>query len=182
MNDSNQNESSQGAGCVIIGLLGLGAIGCWFFVAPFVVPSLFNDAGKAKMSEAQKYVGSMNRAQQYYYFKNNEFTNDLNQLNLRGLDIPSETEFYFYVIRATSDTAFNYAIPRYETLRGYFGGVFVGVYPETGEETTFAIFCQTTGPGRFLPAEPQMETIGAGRFQPRTENGVPTCPAGTESF
>lgn len=162
MNDSNQNESSQGSGCSTMAVLGVcGAIGCFGLMGPYFL----NKTCCTKMSEGKQYVGSMNRSQQAYYFEKNGFSNDFNKL---GLGIDSETEDFFYVMRATSETAFNYAIPRSQNLVGFVGGVFVGVDPASLEKTTFAILCQTTDPGIVIPAKPQME------------NGVPTCGTGTE--
>ncbi|MGK7902613.1 MAG: type IV pilin-like G/H family protein [Hormoscilla sp.] len=166
MNDSNQNESSQGAGCVIMALLGIGAIGFWLFVAPYFL----NSAGKAKKTEAKMYVGSMNRAQQAYFLDNKEpeekgkFANEIGKLEL---GIPTETENYKYLLRATDTATFHYAIPKEKELKGYAGAVFM---VETASSGTSAILCKTTGPGQIIPAEPQME------------NGVPTCGTGTEEY
>ena len=166
MNESNQNESSQGAGCMIMALLGVGAIGCLFLVAP----SLLNSSTKAKQSEAKQYMGSMNRAQQAYFWENKEreekgkFANEIGKLEL---DIPTETENYKYLLRATDSASFHYAIAKERELKGYVGAVFM---VETASSGTLAILCQAIDPGIALPAEPQME------------NGVPTCGAGTEEL
>jgi len=164
VNESNQNESSQGAGCVIIGLLGVGAIGCWLFVAPYFL----NSAGKAKKTEAKVYIGTMNRAQQAYFLDNKEpeekgkFANEIGKLEL---GIRTETEHYKYLLRATDTATFHYAIAKEKELKGYAGAVFM---VETAESGTLAILCEAAEPGQIIPAEPQME------------NGFPTCGAGTE--
>ena len=160
MNDYNQNESSQGSGCLIIALLGICAIGYWLVMFPFFP----NQADRARQSEAKHYVGTMNRAQQAYYVENQELANEFDKL---GLGISAETENYKYLVRATDSASFHYAIPKREELKAYAGAVFV---VETASSGTLAIFCQTTEPGQIIPAEPQME------------NGVPTCGAGTEEL
>ena len=166
MNESNQNESSQGAGCLIMALLGVGAIGCLFLVAP----SLLNSSTKAKQSEAKQYMGSMNRAQQAYFLDNKEpeekgkFAKEFGKLEL---GIPTETEYYQYLLRATDSASFHYAISKDKELKGFAGAVFM---VETASSGTLAILCETAEPGQIIPAEPQME------------NGVPTCGTGTEKL
>lgn len=166
MNESNQNESSQGAGCWTMALLGFGAIGCLLLM----LPSFLNSATSAKQSEAKQYTGSMNRAQQAYFWENKEreekgkFANEIGKLEL---GIATETENYNYLLRATDSASFHYAIPKDRELKGFAGAVFM---VETASEGTLAILCETIDPGKVLPAEPQME------------NGVPICGAGTEEL
>ena len=169
MNDSNQNqnESSQGAGCMIRALLGIGAIvGVYLLVAP----SSLCSANKARQSEAKTYVGAMNRAQQAYFLENKEreekgkFANELDKL---GLGIGAETENYKYLVRATDSASFHYAISKEKDLQGFVGAVFM---VETSSSGTLAIFCEAIDDGQVIPAKPKLE------------NGVPTCGAGTEEL
>lgn len=174
MNDHNRNElnkkkSLQGGDYAIMALLG--AYGLWAIgVLVMMIMSHFVEPVEPVKPNlgVKQYLGSMNGGQQAYYSDKKEFTNDLKQLDLLGLEIPRETENFFYVMRATESAAFNYAIPRMakaEELSIYVGGVFA---VKTAESETLTITCRSTRPGQVLPAEPQME------------NGVPTCGTGTE--
>ncbi|MGK7902614.1 MAG: type IV pilin-like G/H family protein [Hormoscilla sp.] len=144
-------------------------IGVFATLALIALPSILSQANKAKQSEAKTNIGSMNRAHQAYFLDNKEpeekgkFANEFGKLEL---DIPTETENYQYLLRATDSATFHYAIAKERELKSYVGAVFM---VETASEGTLAISCEAAEPG-LIPAEPQME------------NGVPTCGAGTEEL
>lgn len=109
-------------------------------LAAIALPSFLNQANKARQSEAQTYVGSMNRAQQAYYLENREFADALGPLEL-GI---GTTENYEYVIAdggADSVTVLNSANPTGPDLKGYSGRVWLGTGGD-GNATTFARVCE----------------------------------------
>ena len=83
------------------------------------VPSFLSMANNAKQSEAKQYVGSMNRAQQAYFYENNALATSVDAL---GLGIKTETNNYKYSLRVTKTASFHYAASK--TLKNYVGGVF----------------------------------------------------------
>ena len=68
-------------------------------LSAIALPSFFNQANKAKQSEAKTYAGSMNRAQQAYYLENSEFAPQPAEL---GLGIQTSTENYSYTVELTA--------------------------------------------------------------------------------
>jgi hypothetical protein len=128
-------------------------------------PSFFNKANKAKYVE-RNYVGSMNRAQQAYFFEEGNFTDNIAEL---GLDIITETENYTNLINATLLSAINYSVSRRSELKSYVGGVFLGSVEKTGELTTFTILCEAKSPGTNRPPAPMVEN-GVIQCAPETVN------------
>jgi serine/threonine protein kinase len=133
-------------------------------VAVYVI----NDRDKREL-EAKRYVGSMNRAQQFKYAEYGSLTNYVDGLTI---GIKTETTNYKYFIESTKNAAFHYGIPKSQDLRGYVGGVFV--VPDrdnTGkiEMTTVSILCveATSGKSKMIP-------------HPDLVQGSPTCAYGTE--
>lgn len=109
-------------------------------LAAIALPSFLNQANKARQSEAQTYVGSMNRAQQAYYLENREFADALGPLEL-GI---GDTDNYAYAIAdggAGSVTVLNTATPDGDDLKGYSGRVWLGE-ADDGNATTFAKLCE----------------------------------------
>ncbi|MGP1383211.1 MAG: type IV pilin-like G/H family protein [Thainema sp.] len=109
-------------------------------LAAIALPSFLNQANKARQSEAQTYVGSMNRAQQAYYLEQREFSGTLEGLEL-GI---SDTENYAYTIEgggADSTEVTNVATASGEDLKSYAGAVWLGE-GDDGNATTFAKVCQ----------------------------------------
>ena len=109
-----------------------------------------NQANRARQSEAQTYVGSVNRAQQAYRLENTEFADAISKL---GIGIPVETEFYHYGNGTDSETLGEIpsgqignsvqavAKQQDEALRGYLGVTFVAT-DQQGNATTVAGLCQ----------------------------------------
>lgn len=119
-------------------------------LAAIALPSFLNQANKARQSEAQTYIGSMNRAQQAFYLEKREFSNDLGLLEL-GL---SDSENYLYTIAGggpDSEEVTNEATPTGPDLKGYAGTVWLGT-GDDGNATTLSKVCEGT-PGA-LPACP----------------------------
>jgi type II secretory pathway pseudopilin PulG len=112
-----------------------------------------NQANKARQSEAQTYIGAMNRAQQAYYLENREFADAIGPLEL-GL---SDTENYVYAIAdggAGSTTVLNTADPTGTDLKGYAGRVWLGV-GDDNNATTFAKVCESETADGAIPDCPE---------------------------
>lgn len=127
-------------------------------LAAIALPSFLNQANKAKQSEAQTYVGSMNRAQQAYYLENNEFTSVISFL---GLGIRESTQNYSYTAttnNATTVRVTNNAEPLDQNgsaspLVAFVGGTYVGTISAASadgsavdETTTLSVLCRANQP------------------------------------
>jgi type IV pilus assembly protein PilA len=121
-------------------------------LSAIALPSFLNQANKAKQSEAQTYVGSMNRAQQAYYSENNEFADNAN-FNKLGLGVSTTTTNYKYVIAdggAGKEIVSNQAqtvdskgaANAKSAVKAYVGGVAITTIGTTSKEaTTVARLC-----------------------------------------
>ncbi|EDX87479.1 Prokaryotic N-terminal methylation motif domain protein [Synechococcus sp. PCC 7335] len=132
-------------------------------LSAIALPSFLNQGNRARQSEAQTYVGSMNRAQQTFYLENGEFTGTMDDL---GLGIPEETENYSYSADAATATSAadqrvtNIAEARELALRGYAGGVGL---EEVGDNfTSLSIVCEADAAGTDTP--PVAVYSGAGNL------------------
>lgn len=108
-------------------------------LSAIALPSFLNQANKARQSEAQTYVGAINRGQQAYYLEKNTF-GALSNLEL-GI---SDTKNYTYASNASgSGTAAvaNTAAQPTATLKGYAGKVWVAPASD-GSATTLALLCE----------------------------------------
>jgi type IV pilus assembly protein PilA len=108
-------------------------------LAAIALPSFLNQANKARQSEAQTYVGTINRAQQAHYLEKNKF-GALSNLEL-GI---KNTDNYSYDTAVngtgTSAEAVSEATPS-GVLKGYAGRVYIG----TGDDntaTSLALVCE----------------------------------------
>ncbi len=116
-------------------------------LAAIALPSFLNQANKARQSEAQTYVGSINRGQQAHFLEKNAFATDLVSVEL---GIPAATDNYTYetgndiTSSGTNATVTTEGTPT-GTLKGYAGRVFVGNVATTGTEySTLAVLCEGT--------------------------------------
>ncbi len=139
-------KSFSKMGLCVIGSLGIPGL--------LLAPLAFNNAGKARESEAKQYIGSMNRAQQAYFLEESKFTDTIAEL---GLGISTETENYTYSSYATPLSAINHAVSHKSKMKGYVGAIFLGDATATGEMTTFAILCEAESPGTHRPPAPIVE-------------------------
>ncbi|HEY9646999.1 MAG TPA: type IV pilin-like G/H family protein [Chroococcidiopsis sp.] len=110
-------------------------------LSAIALPSFLNQANKARQSEAQTYVGSINRGQQAYYLEKSTF-GTLGNLEL-GI---SNTKNYTYSSTpggsGTTGSALTVATPT-GTLKAYAGKVFIGTGSD-GTATALAILCENT--------------------------------------
>lgn len=141
-------------------------------LSAIALPSFLNQGNKARQSEAQTYVGSMNRAQQVNFLEEGNFAADLAGLNL---GIPAETESYDYDVQngvtmtgATGDGVINRAISDQAALRDYAGPVALSGGGNGQEVTSTAVLCEA-------------DTIDldlAAAEVPTVANGSVGCPGG----
>ena len=106
-------------------------------LSAIALPSFLKQSARAKESEAKVYVGSINRAQQAFRMQNNQFANNLDELEI---GLPLTTSTYQYTLDISDPTqAIIVAEPfDEEALKGYSGSVVVNSIGLTG-----AIACQT---------------------------------------
>lgn len=115
------------------------------------------------LPSAQKFVSSMNLAQQAYYAENDTFTDTVEKL---GLGISPENPQYNYSIQLSNNTVFHYGISRQSDLKSYVGGVFL--VPNIDNQIFFKrILCVANLPGMTQPAHPI------------NNNGILACGADT---
>lgn len=104
-------------------------------LAAIALPSFLNQANKARQSEAQTYVGTMNRAQQAYFLEKSTF-GALTDLEL-GI---SDSNNYTYTSTPNGTTdAISVGTP-IATLKGYAGRVYTDKGKD-GTATTKGIVC-----------------------------------------
>ncbi|MGL4378700.1 MAG: type IV pilin-like G/H family protein [Microcoleaceae cyanobacterium] len=134
----------------------------------FVLP-LFSSQASIKNIEAKQYTYSMNQAQKSKYAEKGSFANSVDAL---GMGIKTETTNYKYSVDAAKNAAFNYGVPKFKSLRGYVGAVFVvpSTQPNAAKNkiTTVEILCRTKTPSIIKPAHPYLI------------KGSPVCGDGTE--
>lgn len=122
-------------------------------LAAIALPAFLNQANRARQSEATTYVGSINRGQQAYRLENRTFAN---RIDLLGLGIQTQTEYYVYGNGATQNTVaaiggggtlansvFVNASPRDEALLGYTGFTYT-LRDSGGNSTTTALLCTSS--------------------------------------
>ncbi len=154
---------SKGCGCLSLSLFSLIFFG---IILEIVLPSFLVITKKAKQSEAKQYVSSMNKGQQAYYAERSAFSNYIPDL---GLGIKTETTNYKYSTRVTKTAAFSYAEAKENTIKNYFGGVFL----VPAKVRTVSILCETEDRPLFRFKPPVQPA------EPTYQNGEVICGKGT---
>ena len=143
-------------------------------LAAIALPAFLNQANRARQSEAQTYVGSINRSQQAYRLEEPHFSTKISGL---GLGIKVSTEFYGYGdsagttddtepyggtapasadpalaarINSHGDGAGIFAIPTDNVLLSYGGSTYT-LLDIGGNATTTAVLCTANNPGGVAP-------------------------------
>ena len=114
-------------------------------LAAIALPSFLNQANKARQSEAQTYVGSMNRGQQAYYLEKSAFATNIATL---GIGVPTTTDYYTYDTTTNGTTgvgaqATSKAAKTKGTVKEYSGIVWL-TQDSTGNYTSLAKVCAGT--------------------------------------
>ncbi len=113
-------------------------------LAAIALPSMLNQAFRAREAEARSYVGSVNRAQQVYRLDNTSFTNNMNDLKI---NIPTVSEGYRYEFDTTTTTLAEFkAFPQSGDL-GAFTGCTTAIVVGNSATTNAEIIEESAGGG-----------------------------------
>lgn len=93
-------------------------------LSAIALPAMLSRANKARQTEAKLYVGSINRAQQAYYFENTVFTNSIDELAI-GIDQQTDNYQYQININANNVVVTHNGISRKPALKSYTGITFL---------------------------------------------------------
>jgi prepilin-type N-terminal cleavage/methylation domain-containing protein len=115
-------------------------------LAAIALPSFLNQANKARQSEAETYVGSMNRGQQAYYLEKSDFATDIDTL---GIGVPTSTDYYKYDTKGnggagTAAQATSTAVKSKGTVKEYSGIVWLTQDKASSNYTSLARVCANT--------------------------------------
>ncbi len=157
-----QQQKSDDRGVTIIELLiVMMTIG---ILSAIALPSVLNQASKAKQVEAKTYISTMNRAQQVYYLENFSFTNSIDSLEL---GLRNQTNNYDYIINISNNTFVTHnAVARDSSLRSYAGITYLQIVSATNTNALASIVCESS-------------TIQIGSPQTATSSA---CPSGYEKL
>lgn len=132
-------------------------------LAAIALPTLMNQASKAKQAEAKTYVGSLNHGQQAYFLEHSSFTNDLGALGI-GLRTKSANYRYSIVVEdeaanlaSAGGTANLAAVHHAEALspglKPYVGMAAV-IETSVGDKLIGTVICEADQPAKGKAAEP----------------------------
>lgn len=117
-------------------------------LSAIALPSFLSQANKVRQAEAKNIVGTLNRAQQAYYFENQIFADNVRALGIGVVD-SDNYNYSAIAINSTTDAVANKAKSRNDNLKGYAGGVF-----KTAGKTTLTILCEANSVGVNMPTAP----------------------------
>jgi Type IV pilin-like G and H, putative len=108
---------------------------------------------KAAQADARQSISTMNAAQQGLYTRSQFFGNTVSTLQTEGnIQVPRT---YNFAVRATQESAFQYAVPRTLDLKAYVGAVFLKPAATNANKPEFlSIICRAKEPGNARPADP----------------------------
>lgn len=155
----------------IIGGLGCGCFGLIVIlgiIGAIALPSLLNQANKAREAEAKNNVGAMVRAQQAHYLDKETFSQSIAGL---GVGIRPETENYRYQImpQVGNKSVMITAQAKDGMLKSYTGAVFT---TKKGQDSfTVSGVCETTIPSITPPSMPKFTG---------NESSLVECPPGSQ--
>ena len=110
-------------------------------LSAIALPSVLNQASKAKQVEAKTYISTMNRAQQLYYLENFSFTNSIDSLEL---GLRNQTNNYDYIINISNNTFVTHnAVARDSSLRSYVGITYLQIISATNTNALASIICES---------------------------------------
>ena len=150
-------------------------------LAAIALPSFLNQANRAKQSEAETYIGTLNRTQQAYRLEEPRFSPDLASL---GAGLKFETNNFRYgdspnyagmTVGAAEPTTASAGADDYDDGAQYFaaaddatavkdyGGMAYILIESTGDATTTAILCEEeTDPATGLAPEIELLLVNPG--------------------
>lgn len=128
------------------------------------LPSLLNQAAKARAAEAKTNVGSMNRAQQAYYLEQQCFSTNVPDL---VINLNLNTNNFIYSAEANGSITSgvtNFGSSLNNDIKSYAGGTFYIEYSGTVTEgATTTVLCENKNAGIENAAVP---TLVAGETNP----------------
>lgn len=125
-----------------------------------------------QQSEAENYIGAMNRAQQAHFIERQRFAIKLEDL---GIGVPPETDSYRYEIVVGEDdrSVMMTATAKQPNLSSYTGAVFTFT-TDDGSEMTIAEICKGNQPSTSPPIMP---------IRPNTSDNMRIeCPPGSTAI
>lgn len=138
-------------------------------LAALALPNFLSQTAKAKQTEAQQNIGSINRAQTAYRAENMSFANNFDTLGiatLAGSGTISSTSNYSYNINGVANSATITAQSRDSSLKAYSGGN--NFYTNSASQSVIAsIICGSQQPGSSSVTAPTVSYT----------TSAPTCPA-----
>lgn len=162
--ESTNNSMNNSCGLLLLILL----IGIITTIEVFRARAIQDGYNRGKEIVANSRVSAMNSSQQAYFGKKEAFSTSFEALGFVGMK--TEHINYKYLVRATKQAAFHYALSKKVDLRSYVGGVFlIQVKPNAAknEIKTEMILCVADKPGTIPP------------LPPRLQNGKLFCGTGT---
>ncbi len=110
-------------------------------LSAIALPSVLNQASKAKQVEAKTYISTMNRAQQLYYLENFSFTKSIDSLEL---GLKNQTNNYDYIINISNNTFVTHnAVARDSSLKSYAGVTYLQIVSATTTNALASIICES---------------------------------------
>ena len=125
-----------------------------------------------RQNEGKAYIGSMNRAQQAFFEKNNKLTTNIKELEL---GTKSEMDDYVYkiVLQSNPQSVMNIGQAKRRGMKSYVGLVYV--VKVEGEDITIAELCETK---KYLTQLPKMPKLA----EDASKSEDIKCPSGFESL
>lgn len=117
-------------------------------LSAIALPSLLNQAAKARAAEAKTNVGSMNRAQQAYYLENQCFSTNVSSL---VINLNLTTNNFIYSAEANGSItsgATNFGSSLNNDIKSYAGATFyIGFNGTISEGATTTVLCENKDAG-----------------------------------
>ena len=152
----------KGCGCLAFGvaLLAIPAV--------IFLPGLMSSADAAREMEGKSNLTVIHRAQQAYFFENEEFSSSAQDLEL-GMPLEGENYRYSIVVQPTQPASvLTTAVPLLEGLSSYTGAVFA-IPTVGGGNQPLAILCQS-----------QSAALVSMPDAPKSISEDISCPSGAE--
>ncbi|NMF84973.1 type IV pilin-like G/H family protein [Nodosilinea sp. P-1105] len=148
---ANRKAQSQGFTLlelmIVVVILGL--------LSALVWPSFMRYTTRARQANALKYVGSLSRAQQYYFLEHARFASSLAELGFNHLDAAPD---YGYAVKlADNGTTVVVAAPANDELKGYAGLVYTTT-DNGGNAVISTLVCEGS---RTAIAAPTLVAVGS---------------------
>lgn len=112
------------------------------------LPTLLNQGNRARQTEAQSFLGSINRSQQTYRFENGVFSDDLSEL-----DVTFTEEYYSYSVDGDGSRSVTHQAIATETYEDDLKNYASGPYYVSSETRIIAIICEANNVGDEISVE-----------------------------